>query len=206
MSIATTNEIKEAIKIAVLAYKYPNLNYPEEDKVALYPLDAATHDPGAAYRPERFDYAGNILYRPGIVRNLQDAILTLTNREFGSGILVNGPQGVGKSHSLVNLVRRLRGHGHIVTFIPDVEQWDTGVEFIDFICRSLGTDSVALGITEAMATDNGLKTLCSIETRTRGNQRRSIGFLFSINSTEYLVGRNFRQPRILGFCPFHSNS
>jgi hypothetical protein len=162
MSIATTNEIKEAIKIAVLAYKYPNLNYPEEDKVALYPLDAATHDPGAAYRPERFDYAGNILFRPGIVRNLQDAILTLTNREFGSGILVNGPHGVGKSHSLVNLVRRLRGHGHIVTFIPDVEQWDTGVEFIDFICRSLGTDSVALGITEAMATDNGLKTLCSI--------------------------------------------
>lgn len=209
-------EVKEAIRIAVLAYKCPNFFYPEEDKVALYPLDAGTHDPGAAYRPERFDYAGNILYRPGIVRNLQDAILspsrTNRNREFGSGsglgILVNGPQGVGKSHSLVNLVRRLRGGGHIVTFIPDLEQWDTSVEFIDFICRSLGTDSATWGITEAMATENGLKTLCSIvsnaldERNKDKEESKKVHWILVFDQLNRIFGRpQFQKAKDIGVLP-----
>jgi hypothetical protein len=57
----------------------------------------------------------------------------------GSGIMLKGPQGIGKSHSLVNLVLKL----HLVTFVPDCDQWTTAEFLVKMICGSFGVDDPA---------------------------------------------------------------
>jgi hypothetical protein len=87
----------------------------------------------------------HVLYRA----NITDDLFELVEDSFESrlGTMVTGPQGIGKSHSLVNLVLKLQASGkYLVTFIPDCSQWCT----IDFlllaICGSFGIDPGPNGI------------------------------------------------------------
>jgi hypothetical protein len=58
-----------------------------------------------------------------------------------SGVVVKGPQGIGKSHSLVNLVLTLQaGANCLVTFVPDCDMWEEDAAFLlQMICASFGT-------------------------------------------------------------------
>lgn len=63
-----------------------------------------------------------ILYRPVIVDELVVKVERVLNKDRRSGIMIKGPEGIGKSHSLVNLVRKLQygSNGkYLVTFIQD---------------------------------------------------------------------------------------
>jgi Cdc6-like AAA superfamily ATPase len=152
----SVDSIKEAVKTAVLAYQRPDLHYPAQDKTAKFPLtgDAVEVDRMVDFRLERFieTKEEGILYRPEIVRAMKDQIFSLKNKLLG--IMVKGPHGIGKSHSLVNLVRTLRADGHIVTFIPDCEKWNDSFFFIQAVCRSLGATASGLGITSTSFNDS----------------------------------------------------
>ncbi len=63
-----------------------------------------------------------MLYRPAIVSELVKEVENVLQTDIGQGIFIKGPDGIGKSHSIVNLVRKLlygSGGKYFVTFIPD---------------------------------------------------------------------------------------
>lgn len=142
--------IEKKLKAAILKWKKEVAGHHPRppDDTAVYRLSYAV-DPADTFRPERFDGTEKkgILYRPQIVREMKRIVLDPENNRFG--VFVKGPQGVGKSHSVVNLVETLRAEGHIVTFIPDCEQWLDEYEFVEAICRSISIRPQALGITSA---------------------------------------------------------
>jgi hypothetical protein len=82
----------------------------------------------------------NILYRSQIVDKLHamaDATLYTPN----TGIMVRGPQGIGKSHTLVNLVLKLQSTGnYLVTFVPNCDKLDSSDFLLKVICDSFGID------------------------------------------------------------------
>jgi Cdc6-like AAA superfamily ATPase len=77
------------------------------------------------------------LYRPDIV----DKIISKIDRyiEARLGIFVLGPQGIGKSSSLVNTVIKLESTGdYLVTFIPDCDKWNSALDLVKAIAASFG--------------------------------------------------------------------
>ena len=70
--------------------------------------------------------ASRVLYRPKIVKGLLEKMDEVLNDGIKGGIMVKGPQGIGKSFSIVNLVLHLMSTGkYLVTFIPNCEDWVT---------------------------------------------------------------------------------
>jgi hypothetical protein len=85
------------------------------------------------------DASLHVLYRAEVTRDLFTQMKN--NFKDGLGTMVTGPQGIGKSHSLVNLVLRLQASGnYLVTFIPNCGAWYTQNELMDAICGSFGID------------------------------------------------------------------
>ena len=151
ISIATTNmnaKIKKKLKAACFKYEKEATNHSPPEQTDMYQLSFDV-DGVDMFRPERFvdTQKRGILQRPEIVRKMKDCLLDPKNQLLG--LFVKGPQGIGKSHSIVNLVQTLRADGHIVTFIPDCEKWTDDRGLIQAICRSIGTTMSALGMTSA---------------------------------------------------------
>jgi Cdc6-like AAA superfamily ATPase len=117
-------------------------------------------------RSARFDstLVTGILYRPNIVDALVGSVKRVLLRPTAKGIMVKGPEGIGKSHTLVNLVRKLvydSNNRYMVTFIPDCEKWTSVFSLLDVICASFGISSdeikkQCMGI-DAEERDNVLK-------------------------------------------------
>lgn len=64
--------------------------------------------------------------------------------------MVKGPQGIGKSHSLVNTVLKLQSTGKdLVTLIPDCKRCNNEFYFVNAICSSFGAAPGELGVTIA---------------------------------------------------------
>jgi hypothetical protein len=81
-----------------------------------------------------------VLYRETIVDGLLKEIGVAFSAKLKCGVIVNGPHGVGKSHSLVNLVLKLQASGdYLVTFVPDCQQWEGATYLLRMICDSFGT-------------------------------------------------------------------
>jgi len=85
------------------------------------------------------------LYRPQIWKEMVNSVEDAFNKGGPAGIMIKGPQGIGKSHSaLVNLVCTLQYDSrckYLVTFIPDYEKWK---DLYTLICSSFGTSLSAL--------------------------------------------------------------
>jgi hypothetical protein len=80
-----------------------------------------------------------ILYRSQVAEKLFQKMQETLLEDSIQGIMVKGPQGIGKSHSLVNFVLKLQATGdYLVTFIPDCDRWDTDVFILRMICDSFG--------------------------------------------------------------------
>ena len=61
-------------------------------------------------------------------------------------LMIKGPQGIGKSRSIVNIIRKLQFTGnYLVTFIPDCENWNTFYDLIEAICSSCGYEKILSG-------------------------------------------------------------
>ena len=98
---------------------------------------------------ERFDdgESRGILYRPKIVKEMMKVVDDTFNKNRRGGIMIKGPHGIGKSHSLVNLVRTLQYDSsckYLVTFIPDCDRWECVGDLYTAICSSFGTTLTAL--------------------------------------------------------------
>ena len=93
-------------------------------------------------RPDRFDdETSRVLYRPVIVNEMMALVDKRRRKTVPKGIMVKGPQGIGKSFSIVNLVLRLMSTGkYLVTFIPDCKNWEDLSDFYDVIFESLRID------------------------------------------------------------------
>ena len=72
------------------------------------------------------------------------------------GIRVQGPEGIGKSFSLVNLVLYLKSTGkiHLVTCRSGLRQMDEPVLVYEMICHSIGMDLSDLGMEWNMETNH----------------------------------------------------
>ena len=117
------------------------------DKPHRYRLQDEFHDEDLYWQDDvRSDRFGNtletgILYRPQIVAELHQMVEGALRRKVKQGIMVKGPGGIGKSHSLVNLVRKLNygsNSKYLVTFIPDCFKWGSVVDLLRAICASCG--------------------------------------------------------------------
>ncbi|MGH3055709.1 MAG: hypothetical protein ACRDL7_12100, partial [Gaiellaceae bacterium] len=94
--------------------------------------------PKILYRPDivnkiMFDIPGGVWIRDTLIEpfGISEAL------NHGKGIIVNGPHGVGKSHTLVNLVLKLMSTGdYLVTFIPDCNKWGNVGYLVEVICKS----------------------------------------------------------------------
>lgn len=107
----------------------------EFDKEDLYWID---HVRGSRFNTS---FEKGILYRPGIVNDLALQGAIALEKPTSTGIMVKGPGGIGKSHALVNLVRKLiygSNNKYLVTFIPDCEQWTDIGYLLGAICASCG--------------------------------------------------------------------
>ena len=97
--------------------------------------------------PYRYCRSRGILYRPKIVKEMMTMVENAFNENEPNGIMMTGLHGVGKSHSLVNLVRTLQYDGsckYLVTFIPDCGQWEFVHDLYNAICSSFGNSLSAL--------------------------------------------------------------
>ena len=92
--------------------------------------------------PDRFDdgLTNGILYRPEIVNEIIPMIKDNLSKPVAQGLMIKGPQGIGKSHSIVNVIQKLQSTGnYLVTFIPNCENWYTSNDLIEAICSSFGS-------------------------------------------------------------------
>jgi hypothetical protein len=112
--------------------------------------DNATLPPWVPDLTERFrsTIENGILYRPRIVEDLRKQIDRLFKSLIKVGLMVKGPQGVGKSHTLVNLVvnleeQRDKGRSpYHVTFIPNCDNWRTVGDFVWAVLDSFEVSAV----------------------------------------------------------------
>ena len=82
------------------------------------------------------------------------------------GLMIKGPQGSGKSHSIVNVVRKLQStEKYLVTFIADCSSWDTSFYLVNKICSSIGTTAEAFGTEEFDENPATLRKLISDVTK-----------------------------------------
>ena len=88
---------------------------------------------------ERFNDCNRrgILYRPKIVKEIMTMVDNSFNKYSPTGIMIKGPHGIGKSHSLVNLVRTLQYDSsckYLVTMISDCQRWGDVDDLYTAIC------------------------------------------------------------------------
>lgn len=105
------------------------------------PLDK---EPLKSYRKSRFNAETKLLYRPDIVEGMKRVILDPKNELYGT--MIKGAQGIGKSHSLVTLVSHLRSLAHIVTFIPNCQDFKDTDDYMQAVFRSMDVDPASFGI------------------------------------------------------------
>lgn len=127
--------------ISFFARKQEGMQCSLSDEVSVYTADENQYWAGHV-RTERFAdtlQPNGMLYRPTIVNEICSRIDTILDSKVKQGLMVKGPQGIGKSHSLVNVVRKLESTGYyLVTFFPDCDSWSTAFFFIQQVCYSFG--------------------------------------------------------------------
>ena len=86
-------------------------------------------------------FRDGILYNPEIVNEICTAVAANLAKVPKQGLMIKGPQGSGKSHSIVNVVRKLQStENYLVTYIPDCRFWHTSFDLVKAICSSFGTN------------------------------------------------------------------
>ena len=144
---ATTSTSKSALEDAITKYySTPSIN-PVGDELEphLYKIDEVFTDPywKADVSLERFtsSLTDGLLYRPVIVSEICAAVASNLASISKQGLMFKGPQGIGKSHSIVNVVRKLQStENYLVTYIPDCRFWHTSFDLVKAICSSFGTN------------------------------------------------------------------
>lgn len=147
-------EIKKTLLQALQAFANRDIQPFDQTTPRIYNMDFSSEQP-SDFPVDRFQQTeeDGVLYRPEIVAAMKTILLTGHER---MGLFVRGPQGVGTSHSLVNLVRSLRADGHIVTFIPTCEDFITHADFLIALLKSIESSMSAIGVSRSFATKDNV--------------------------------------------------
>ncbi len=126
-----------------------------------------------------------VLFRPAVINELVRMVEKCLAEDLPRGFTIKGSQGIGKSHSIVNLVRQLLYHSngnYFVTFIPDCAVWTGAYDLFKVICASFGSTSDELGINlfgiDMLAREIILKKLIEAINVKLGMQGRQWVFIF----------------------------
>jgi Cdc6-like AAA superfamily ATPase len=138
--------ISAAIKKHFVGFRLPILSLPTDDG-RLYSIEEAFGDTAnywkgnVRYEPFGTKTEPTILYRPDITDGLFEKMEETIKNHPRVGVMVKGPRGIGKSHTLINLVHKLQSTGqYLVTFVPDCRLWDTDDFLLKTICDSFGVE------------------------------------------------------------------
>jgi hypothetical protein len=132
----------------------------------------------------RFDKTleNGILYREDIVNDLVREVDNAFDHKVKWGVMVAGPHGVGKSHSLVNLVLKLMQRGDcLVTFVPDCGQWHYPIFMLQMICGSFGTNPASFGWSDQVTASEVSSIATSIESLLAAREKRWVVVFDQIN-------------------------
>ena len=143
-----------------------------------------------------------ILYRPEIVNEIIAKVQENLSKPVSLGLFISGPQGIGKSHSIVNVIRKLQSTGdYLVTFVPDCGNWKTSDDLIEAICASIGTTSAAtcIGIRKS-GNDRGV-VLQLIEDVAKGLEKANKQWVFVFDQINSLFAR-FEPKKEIGLLDF----
>ncbi len=141
-----------------------------------------------------------VLYRPGIVNALLKSVKYLLTRKTKEGMMIKGPQGVGKSYTLVNLTRYLlASKEYVVTIIPDCEHWGDMDYLFRCILHSVGVDASSLTYSSADAAS--IKQLIRDIDKILAQRGRKWVFIFD-QINKLFARTEFRRIQNVGMLPF----
>lgn len=160
-------------------------------------------------RAERFsDVASGLLYRPVITRTLLNDIESCFGKPVKPGIMVKGPQGIGKSHTLVNLCMLLESYPkYHVTFFPDCDEWESIGDFVRVVFASF---SITLNIADRVqiynAMTNVARTIDLLGIIEEMLQQRNIKWIFIFDQVNAIFARpEYNQIKDVHKLPFPYN-
>lgn len=161
---------------------------------------------------DRFEgaFTRGILYRPEIVVELESQVEKAFAMPFRRGVMVKGPEGIGKSHSLVNLVRKLlydSNGTYLVTFIQDCENFVNVLQLYDSICQSFGTSTEELDLqaTSSATEEQGhfSSFVAAIDLFLKSKNKKWVLIFDQIN--RLFARPSLRESKDLGVLPFPFN-
>ena len=162
----------------------------------------------ATVESDRFigTFKRGILYRPEIVAEMVMEVENVLSERVSFGVMVKGPQGIGKSHSLVNLVRKLlygsQGK-YLITFIQDCEKFRDVYDLYEYICNSIGTstDELELQTSPASTEAKHFQTfIAAIASFLENNNKQWVLIFDQIN--RLFARPTFQNTKDLGVLPF----
>ena len=143
-----------------------------------------------------------VLYRPEIVNDLVQRIDQIYAEDECIGLMVKGPQGVGKSYSLINLTRYLLASGNYwVTIIPDCNKWGSENSFSEFLLQSVGVDPALFKLEYEVKTEVDFKTLIADIDKVLSNHGKKWVFIFD-QINRIFARKEFREEKDVGVLPF----
>ena len=117
--------------------------------------------------------------------------------------MIKGPQGIGKSHSIVNVYRKLVcSTNYLVTFIPYCKEWKKSIEYLllKIICQSLRVKVAVLGlgisITKPLSEETLIEVIGAIQSLLEKKECKwvfifdQINSLFSYNANAQKLAEN----------------
>ena len=151
-----------------------------------------------------------ILYRPQEVDRLRAHVMQILASGWNKGIMVKGPHGIGKSHTLYNLVGDLLADRVFVTYIPDCEYWRSARDLLIAIAKTFGLERSDLYADElSKATEEettvGIVFDCIKETLDGINKDRdgsAVYWVLVVDQLNRLFSRDTPRKRDVGTLPF----
>ena len=153
-------------------------------------------------RRERMRKNAEVLYRANIVKAIVQDIEELLTSDETAGLLVKGPQGVGKSYSLINLTRYLLASGkYWVTIFPNCEYWRDEYDFFQILLQSVGVDRDRFGLDYNATTDSRCrKLIAGIDTVLSRHGKKWVFIFDQIN--RIFARLQFHNAKDVGVLPF----
>ena len=144
---STMVDINAVFENAIIAYKGRE-RPPDVPKSLKFYKVADAFEPAGDYHSYwhnkmwagRFEESmkSGILYRPSVTDEITMLIQACFEAPGPKGLMIKGPQGIGKSHSIINVYRKLVTSGdYLVTFIPYCQIWNSLDYFVQTVCQSL---------------------------------------------------------------------
>lgn len=159
---------------AVVAYKARNPFSDVEDKLDFYQISSVFEQEGQGLysywcrniKADRFENSKlGILYRPTITNEIVQAVEECFKIRGRRGLMIKGPQGIGKSHSMISVYRKLvTSKKCLVTFIPYCKDWQDKEFFLHTVCASLGINVNDLGLNLSIANPLSIELLRNVVT------------------------------------------